>query len=540
MNTFDIRSDLESPRPASPPPAMAEAHPPTAWQQVLAHAVNGLVGLIAVRENEDPAGNIINFRYEFLNDVALRDTFRANPAARHDIRGKLLTDFFPSISQSPMWQTYVSVVETKQASRVEQHYNLDERDIWVIQSAAPYGTDGLLLSYAETSDLHHAARRLARQTNLLNGVLNTSPNAILVFETIRDERNQAVDFRVALANRMFETLTGRDSAYFLNLSINKIYPIDSNRLQQLRDLLENGQLIHFDEFIPALGRWLAITLTRLNDGFVATIQDVTAEKQTQQQLEATVQELHRSNQNLEQFAYVASHDLQEPLRKIVSFGDVLNDQFADSMSESAADLIRRMQRSAGRMRSLVQDLLTYARLSGHADSFGLVDLNALVASVFDDLEFTIHDRRVTVDVETLPAVWGDAALLRQLFQNLLSNALKFHPPKREQSAVMPHVVVRGRVAADNALPVELAHADASQAGRRYALIEVQDNGIGFDTKYLDRIFTIFQRLHGRLDYSGTGMGLAICQKVIDIHNGHISATSLTGSGSTFTVYLPMQ
>ncbi|AQG80355.1 sensor histidine kinase [Spirosoma montaniterrae] len=539
MNLPDIRLGSEQSRPISSPPPN-ETQSPTAWQQVLAHAVDGLVGLIAVRENNDPAGNIIDFRYDFINEVALRDTFRRNPANRHDIRSRLLTEFFPSIRESPIWQTYVNVVETKQASRVEQHYNLDERDIWVIQSAAPYGTDGLLLSYAETSDLHHAARRLARQTNLLNGVLNTSPNAIVVFETVRNERNQAVDFRVALANPMFETLTGRDSAYFLNLSINEIYPIGPNRLQRLRDLLETGHLIHFDEFMPAISRWLDITLTRLNDGFVATIQDVTTEKQVRQQLEATVHELHRSNQNLEQFAYVASHDLQEPLRKIVSFGDVLNDQFADSMSESAADLIRRMQRSAGRMRSLVQDLLTYARLSGHADSFGLIDLNSLVVSVIDDLEFTIHDRRAIIEVETLPAVWGDAALLRQLIQNLLSNALKFHPPKRDASTVVPRVVVRGCVAAEDALPAELANTDASQAGRRYAMIEVEDNGIGFDEKYLDRIFTIFQQLHGRMDYGGTGMGLAICKKVIDIHKGHISATSKMGSGATFVLYLPMQ
>ncbi|MFD2569723.1 ATP-binding protein [Spirosoma soli] len=507
------------------------------WQQTLHHSVSGLVGLVAVRND---AGQIVDFRYLFINQIALRDTLGAHATDQESIPGRLLTEFYPSIRETPIWQSYINVLETGEPHRLEQHYKLDNRDISIIQSASSFGPDKLLLSYAETSDLHLVARRVTRQSALLNGVLNSSPNAIVVFDATRNSQNELIDFHISLVNRMFETITNHDASYFAGTSLTTIYPIRPKQFECLRQLIETGTPFHFDEYVPAINRWLDITLTRLNDGFVATIQDVTTQRQVQQQLEATVQELHRSNQNLEQFAYVASHDLQEPLRKIVSFGDVLTDQFADGMSESAADLIRRMQRSAGRMRSLVQDLLTYARLAGDTETFGLVDLNHLLLSIIDDLEITIQDRRATVQLESLPAVWGDASLLRQLFQNLMSNALKFQQPNRSDSTETPHVLIRGRVAAHAELPAAVLPTDASQAGRRYALIKIIDNGIGFDERYLDRIFTIFQRLHGRMEYSGTGMGLAICKKVVDIHKGHITAISQEGAGATFIIYLPMQ
>ena len=537
-----MNQSLPRPHPAKLPDALAHDsftidEQASVWQQVLAYSVNGLVGLMAVR---DRAGQIINFRYRFINQIALRDTFWNNPADSHDITGKLLTKFFPSIQKTGLWQTYVGVVETGQPCRVEQHYNLDDRDIWVSQSASSFGPDSLLLSYTETSELHIAARRVTRQSELLNGVLNSSPNGIIVFEAVRNSQKQITDFQTILVNQMVKTMTGQKNSHFLEQPLSAIYPVDLSRMNRLQKLIDTGEPIHFNEFSPLLSRWLDMTLTRLNDGFVATIKDITTEKQVRQQLEDAVQELHRSNRNLEQFAYVASHDLQEPLRKIVSFGDMLNDQFADEMSESAADLICRMQWSAERMRSLVQDLLTWARLSGNNETFALVDLNHLMASVADDLEMTVADQRATINIGPLPAVWGAPTLLRQLFQNLLSNALKFHQPGPNGEAAAPCVGIRGHVATEDELPAGLLPADSAQSGRRYAIVEITDNGIGFDERYLDRIFTIFQRLHGRMHFPGTGVGLAICKKVVDLHSGHVTAISREGEGTTFRLVLPMQ
>lgn len=503
------------------------------WRQVMAHSPNGLVGMTAVRDETLPNHPIINFRYRFLNQIALRDTFWGQPLQEQDVTGKLLTDFFPDIRTTSLWQTYLTAMRTGVAQRIEQQTILNEHDAWFVQSAAPFGRDGLLLSYSETSDLHHTARRLARQTALLNGVLDSSPNAIVVFEAVRDEQQIITDFQISLTNNRFEELTEQAQGSLTGMTLSEMYPVTDRRMDRLRQMIVTGEPIRKEEFVPTLGRWLDITLTKLHDGFVATLQDITPAREVSQQLRATIEELHQSNQNLEQFAYVASHDLQEPLRKIVSFGDVLTAQYTHDMSESAADLVRRMQSSATRMRSLVQDLLTYARLAGKVETFSLIDLSHLLTSVSDDLGIA-DEPSVTFTIDTLPPVWGDTTLLRQLFQNLLSNALKFQPAGNSVQ-----IRVQGHPADVYELPKMLLPDDISQTGRRYAVIDVIDNGIGFDERYLDRIFTIFQRLHGRMHYSGTGMGLAICRKVVDIHRGYITASSQEGAGATFRVFLPM-
>lgn len=507
------------------------------WQQALTHSINGLVGLIAVRHDDNPQGQIINFRYLFANNTAIKDTLGSKNGIT-DLTGHLLTDFFPAIKETKLWEAYINVIETGEACRVEQNYRIDDREIWVIQSAAPFGHDGLMLSYTDSSDLHQTARRLARQTTLLNGVLNSSPNAIVVFEAVRNTQQEIINFQISLTNRQFEKLIDQWNMHFMGLMLTDIYPINPERIEQLKQRLSAEESIHMEEYVAVLEQWLSITLTPLNDGFVATIQNITASKQMHQQLKSTVQELHRSNKSLEQYAYVASHDLQEPLRKIVSFGDMIHSQHAHELNESASDLIRRMQTAADRMRSLVQDLLAFSRLSGNSKRFKPVDMNQLVSAVIDDLELTIQEQNARIITDQLPTVQGDASLLRQLVQNLLSNALKFQKPNSDHTASLPQIVISGRIVTNAELPPEIIASSTTTTDRQFVVLTIGDNGIGFDERYLDRIFTIFQRLHGRLVYKGTGMGLAICKKVVDIHGGYITAKSQEGQGSTFQVYLP--
>ena len=249
-----------------------------------------------------------------------------------------------------------------------------------------------------------------------------------------------------------------------------------------------------------------------------------------QQLQASVRDLKRSNQNLQQFAYVASHDLQEPLRKIQSFGDILRSQYADQLGEGV-DHLQRMQTAASRMSVLIRDLLTYSRITTQQEATASVSLSAVVGAVLSNLEVVIGETGAQVSVETLPTVQGDDSQLGQLFQNLLSNALKFR-----RSGVSPAIRIRAqRVAAAN-LP---AAVRPTQVAEGYHCIEVADNGIGFDDKYVERIFQVFQRLHGRSAFAGTGIGLAICEKVAANHGGGITAMSKPGQGATFSVYLPV-
>ncbi|SOD92545.1 PAS domain S-box-containing protein [Spirosoma fluviale] len=253
-------------------------------------------------------------------------------------------------------------------------------------------------------------------------------------------------------------------------------------------------------------------------------------QQRTQQLQASIQDLQRSNENLGQFAYVASHDLQEPLRKIQQFGDLLKDQYAETLGEGL-DHLNRMQSSAYRMSVLIRDLLTYSRISTRQEATRAIALSEAVQWALTDLELRITETGALIEVAPLPMVLGDASQLGQLFLNLLSNALKFRRPD-----TTPHIQIRVNTVPATDLPLLVRPTRTATA---YHRIDVIDNGIGFEEKYIDRIFQVFQRLQGKGQYEGTGIGLAICEKVAANHGGAITATSQPGNGATFSVYLPV-
>ncbi|QJW90072.1 PAS domain-containing protein [Spirosoma taeanense] len=274
---------------------------------------------------------------------------------------------------------------------------------------------------------------------------------------------------------------------------------------------------------------------------IGVTQDITARRMAQeelerqvqlrtQQLRASVQDLQRSNENLQQFAYIASHDLQEPLRKIQSFGDILRSQYAVQLGEGV-DHLQRMQSAASRMSILIRDLLSFSRISTRQEASAPVSLTDVVHTVLTDLDLTIQETGAVVSLEPLPTVQGDPSQLGQLFQNLLSNALKFRQP-----GVSPVIEVSAGQVTTDELPASVQPARQTDF---YHRIDVSDNGIGFNEKYIDRIFQVFQRLHGKNEFAGTGIGLAICEKVAINHGGAITASSQPGQGATFSVYLPV-
>ncbi len=262
---------------------------------------------------------------------------------------------------------------------------------------------------------------------------------------------------------------------------------------------------------------------RLNEGLERRVAERTA------QLEAYAGRLQRSNRELQDFAYIASHDLQEPLRKVLTFGDRLKATYGEALGEQGRDYLERMEGAAARMRDLVDDLLTLSRVTTEARPFAPVDLTEVAREVVSDLEARIEEVGGHVEVGELPTIEADRLQMRQLWQNLIGNALKFH-----KSGEAPVVEVRSEI------PEECRGArNTGSAKNELCRITVGDNGIGFDEEHLERIFMPFQRLHGRNVYEGTGMGLAICRKVVDRHGGQITAKSAPGQGATFTVTLPM-
>ncbi len=234
------------------------------------------------------------------------------------------------------------------------------------------------------------------------------------------------------------------------------------------------------------------------------------------------QELARSNAELEEFAYVASHDLQEPLRKIQAFGDRLKGKCGAELGNQGRDYLERMQKAAERMQNLINGLLTLSKVTSKANPFALVNLADTADEVISDLQLRIEQVGGRVEIRDLPTIEADPVQMRQLLQNLIANGLKFH-----KEGEQPWVRVYAQRLSGETPVDELCQ------------IIVEDNGIGFNQKYSDRIFIGFERLHGRGEYEGTGIGLALCRKIAERHGGHISARSTPGQGSTFIATLPV-
>lgn len=273
--------------------------------------------------------------------------------------------------------------------------------------------------------------------------------------------------------------------------------------------------------------WGHVVITALHDdqdnviGFTKVTRDLTGKKNAEEQLQQYAQELERKNEELEEFAYVASHDLKEPLRKILAFGDLVYHNYKDKVDDRLANYLTRMREAAYRMMALIDDLLRFSRVGNEQEQFELTSLNSVIDSVVQDLEPIIRQKNATVVAGPLPTLKVRRSQLQQLFQNLIGNALKFNDKSE------PRVTITGK---------KVENGDLHRQGK--CQITVADNGIGFSNEYKHRIFDIFQRLHGYNEYGGSGIGLAICKKIVEAHNGEIEAFGEEGKGATFVLTLP--
>ena len=308
--------------------------------------------------------------------------------------------------------------------------------------------------------------------------------------------------------------------------------------QRLKDVLRGGE--PFDDYevereFPAIGlRIMLLSATKiegsgeLTDLALLAIEDRTAGRTAERLTEAAAIELERSNRELQEFASVASHDLQEPLRKILAFGERLQTSCGEALDDRGRDYLARMRESAERMQALISDLLSYSRLGANERPFLPVDLGSVAREVLRALEVEVEKSGGIVEVDPLPTVEADRTQMGQLLQNLVSNALKFRRP-----GVPPVVKIRARVVSEGS-------SKGEHGPRQVCVLTVEDNGIGFDPKYASRIFQVFERLHGKKAYEGNGIGLAIGRKIVERHRGSITATSTPGEGAVFTVILPFR
>lgn len=317
-----------------------------------------------------------------------------------------------------------------------------------------------------------------------------------------------------------------------------IHPADKVWVKEAtRRAIETGGGVDIEFKIITASKNVKIvhTLARVikdNEGnsikFAGSIRDVTEQRAIENDLKNKVEELNRSNKELEEFAYVASHDLQEPLRKITTFSDRLSERYKEMLVGEGSMYISRMIVAAENMRALINDLLEFSRVTRSDVPFAAVNLSAILLQVRGELELTIEETSTTIQSAPLPVIDAVSSQMKQLFANIINNAIKFHKP-----GVPPSITI------DSVMLTEEEQLVAGlDSGNRYYKICITDNGIGFEPEYAARIFQVFQRLHGKSDYPGSGIGLAICKKIIEYHDGLIYAESQLDRGASFIFILP--
>jgi PAS domain S-box-containing protein len=488
----------------------------------------------------DEKSNPVDYRFLEINPVFEKQT------GLHDAAGKTIKQLVPQ-HEKQWFEIYGSIAVTGEPIRfVEQAAALNRwYDVYAFR-VGEKGSNKVAVLFTDITDQKNAEEAIKHSEENLRNMILQAPIAMAILK--------GPSFVVEIANsRMFD-LWGRSPEELMHKSIFEGLP--EVREQGYEELLTG--VYTTGKTFSALG--IPVTLPRKEgietvyinllyeafreadssiSGIMVVASDVTEQVQARQKIEEVVEqrtkelaeandalqqtnkELQRSNQNLEEFAHAASHDLKEPIRKIHFFTNQLKGQLSSHLKESEVRSFNRIENATERMKNLIDDLLLYSHVSHRPNDTELFDLKDIVQRVLEDLELDIEERKAIIHIKELPVVNGYRRQLQQLFQNLISNALKY-----SKSDVPPEIYITAE--------------PAEKFGRLYNEIQVKDNGIGFEPEYADKIFQMFTRLHGRSEYAGTGVGLSIVKKVVENHNGFINVESEPDKGSTFKIYLPVK
>lgn len=451
--------------------------------------------------------------------------------------GRPLVDITNNIRGIDLIDCIRSVMTT--GATVEKEVSTENEQAFLMR-INPYirqdkSVDGVVINFIDITEIRHL-------NSIIEGVFNSTSSAIVAQKAIRDSNGVITDFECVAANPSAEQTLGLKTRESLRENITKVFPEEDRWLENHIEVVASGQPFQQEFYNAQLDRWFEVMIVKMQDGTVSTFNDVTAKKKAADliaksyaelkdasvKLQETNYRLEQSNMDLLQFASVASHDLKEPLRKIQTFGNMLNARISHKIEQTEKNWLDKIVNSSNRMQTLIEDVLTLSKLSNTDIPFAKTDLSEMLKHIVDDLEITIRETNSKIILDELPTIEAVPGQIHQLFQNLISNALKFNENPN------PCVRIRQRSVDEDDIA---SHGIENPS--LYVAITVDDNGIGFDQRYREKIFGIFQRVHNN-QYQGTGIGLAICRKIVENHHGFIRASGEEGKGSSFIVLLPVK
>jgi|CXWL01.1.fsa_nt_gi PAS domain S-box-containing protein len=474
------------------------------------------IGIMVLRLEVD--GRSDSLRIVEINPAGLRLSLAEGEKAE----GAMLRDFSPTVFETELPEVCLDVLRTRE-SRVLHEYAGRKR--------MP-GTFFHSRIFALSADcVGIAFENVTEQKTAQNALYESEQYMRLMLGNVRDYAIFRMDRegRVASCDGEAQAITGYSAEEILGKPYARFFAPEDSTLGLPQELMDtaarDGRVANEGWRLRKDGTrfWVSGVLAAIRDeggallGYVKIMHDDTERRQILQTLEKQSSALYRSNTELSQFAYVASHDLREPLHKVNAFADRLNEKLDGKLDEEGRDYLRRMLRAINGMQNLIDALLQLARVTTRVGACEVVDLEVLAKDVVDSLDISISRCKGRVELGEMPRIHADPLQMRQLLQNLISNAIKFQKPDAH-----PRVLVHGRLLGD---------------GR--CEIVVSDDGIGFEMKHAERIFKPFQRLHGRFEYEGTGIGLTICQKIAERHGGTITVKSAPGEGAEFRVVIPI-
>lgn len=453
----------------------------------------------------DDSGRVVDARTLLANEAASQ--FTGVPL---DIYlSKTATDLDPNIIHSDYYKACIHTLET--GVPILTQYYLQGAGKWLELSVSRMDQDRLIHIFTDVTLVKEAQLRLEQTAGELEAVFNAAQAGMFTFAPHFDATGELVDFRFVMANSSIAGYVQQSPKALQGTLGSQWFPgyLTNGVFDMYKTCYQTGQPdrreVHYN--VDGHDSYLDLQCVKVGSHLLISFTDHTPLLKVQGQLEKTVDDLQRMNANLEQFAYTASHDLKEPIRKINFFSERLRERMEGRLGEDESGLLVRMEKACERMNTLIDDLLEYSRISRGAHQLERLSLDDLLRTVLENLELPLQESGGQVEAEALPQIEGHSQQLQQLFQNLLENALKYRHPERQ-----PRITIQTRKLPGN--DPQLA-ARGAHAGRQYHLLSFADNGIGFDTADAERIFQVFTRLHGRSEYAGTGVGLSIARKVAE-------------------------